>query len=217
IEPACSRNVFANAPGATRSRKWPSKKESISVHSLKRAKWPNRIGLSPSSAERTPQLTGATARMRCSRGGRTEAAYRRPLPSPRPVARQNRAWRLHLHGEQPRVLETAQIAGDDRLHSRVRLEARLDEALDRARLHLQDVGRVLLILLQERDVAVVVPELGAVGDVDDPGQGPRRVPPQWTHRAVGEAAAGLPIVAVGGRLQTLAKARDHRGDAGRGG
>jgi hypothetical protein len=44
-----------------------------------------------------------------------------------------------------------------------RLEAGVDELADRVGLRLLDLRLVLHVLLKERDVAVVVPELGAGG------------------------------------------------------
>jgi hypothetical protein len=51
-----------------------------------------------------------------------------------------------------------EIVGEDGLHDRVGVEPGRRERVDRRRVGLPDLGGVLHVLLQERDVAVVVPE-----------------------------------------------------------
>src|SRR3989304_4002220 len=58
--------VLVKAPGAMRSMNWPSHTESISVHTLKGVKWPNRVGGLPSSAAR---ISKREERTRSSLGG----------------------------------------------------------------------------------------------------------------------------------------------------
>jgi hypothetical protein len=67
-----SRIVLANAPGAKRSMKLPSKTLLISVHWSKTAKWPVRVGIVCPSA-RSRVGASPRARTRFSRGGGTLA------------------------------------------------------------------------------------------------------------------------------------------------
>src|SRR4051812_30917876 len=150
----------------------------------------------PGPGRRVPALRGVPAPVR--RRGRV-----RRVRAVRGVAllrggRVPGARLLKLDRRQARVLalQASEVAGRDRVDDRVRLEPSVDQGPHRPRLLRLDGRERRDVLLEERDVTIVVPEFGAAGNIDDAREAPGGVPPERTHRRVREPPHRLSIVGV---------------------
>src|SRR5690348_3648412 len=113
--------------------------------------------------------------------------------------------------------QQADVLGQERLYGCIWLEARLDQGVQGVRLNAQDLGSVLRVFAEERDVPRVEPEGRASRDSDQVLKTRGSRPPQIANRAVGEPAAGrCEVVRVErGALQALGESDPRRGHAGR--
>ena len=106
--------------------------------------------------------------------------------------------------------ESGEVTSANRADNVIGSEPSFDQSFDRLSLNRLNLGLVLDVLAEKRDVAVVVPEVRAVGHLDDRLKARGSDAPQGPNGAVREPATGLGVVAVRARREPFGESDDDR-------